>query len=158
MLKEFIERETARLQSMFDRMNAEGARITVFKEDGERLFGDLMDSVRVTRIAPSFDTQGVVTRTEFWLLWKSVGYDAGFQYAHTVKVVRCRVVDPGIELDLTDDRGRRHLLELIEPCQEAEWARDWKRWQEYRAENRERFQEIDRDLLAEHIRIAEEWH
>ena len=30
MMKEFIEQETARLQAKFDRMNAEGARITVF--------------------------------------------------------------------------------------------------------------------------------
>jgi hypothetical protein len=158
MMKEFIDQETARIQAIFDRMNAEGTRITVFNEDGSRLCGDLVDSLRVTRIAPFFDSQGAVTRTDFWLLWKSIGYDEGFQYAHTIKVEKCHVEDPGIEIELTDDHGRRHLLELIEPHQEAEWARDWKRWQEYRAENRERFEETDRELLAEHIRIAEEWH
>jgi hypothetical protein len=158
MMKDFIRQETARLQALFDRLNAEGARITVFGEDGGRLCGDLVDSLRVTRIAPFFDTRGTVTRTDFWLLWKSVGYDEGFQYAHTIKVVKCHVQDPGIEIELADDQGRRHLLELIEPHQEAEWARDWKRWQQYREENRERFEEIDRQLLAEHIRIAEEWH
>ncbi|HEY3417248.1 MAG TPA: hypothetical protein VGM23_10230 [Armatimonadota bacterium] len=157
-MKEFIELETARLQTMFNRMNAEGIRITVFNEIGSRLFGDLVDSLRVTRIAPFFDSQGAVTRTDFWLLWKSVGYDEGFQYAHTIKVVKCHVEDPGIEIELSDDQGRRHLLELIEPHQEEEWARDWIRWQQYRKDNRERFEQIDRDLLAEHIRIAEEWH
>lgn len=157
-MKEFIEQETARLQAMFGRMNTEGTRITVFSADGSRLCGDLVDSLRVTRIAPFFDTQGAVTRIDFWLLWKSIGYDEGFQYAHTIKVVKCHVEDPGIEIELTDDHGRRHLLELIEPHQEEGWARDWKRWQQYRAENRERLEEIDRDLLAEHIRIAEEWH
>jgi hypothetical protein len=156
-MKEFITKERVRLQAMFDRMNAEGVRITVFNEDGSRLFGDLVDSLRVTRIAPFFDSQGAVTRTDFWLFWKCVGYDEGFQYAHTTKVVKCRVVDPGIEIELTDDQGRRHLLELIEPHQEAELARDWKHWQQYREENRERFAEIDRELLAEHVRIAEEW-
>lgn len=156
-MKEFIERETSRLQAMFTRMNAEGARITVFNADGSRLFGDLLDSLRVTRIAPFFDTRGAVTRTDFWLLWKSVGYDEGYHYAHTIKVIKCRVVDPGIEIELTDDQGRRHLLELIEPHQEAELARDWKRWRQYCEEKRARFEEIDRELLAEHIRIAEEW-
>lgn len=156
-MKEFIEQETARVQVMFDRMNREGTRITVFNEDGSRLFGDLVDSLRVTRIAPQFDAKGAVVRTDFWLLWKSVGYDEGFQYAHTIKVVKCRVVDPGIEIDLMDDHGRRHLLELIEPIQEPEWAQDWKHWQQYRQENRQLFEEIDQQLLAEHIRIAEEW-
>ena len=112
----------------------------------------------MTRIAPFFDAQGAVTRIDFWLLWKSIGYDEGYQYAHTITVVKCLVVDPGIEIELTDDQGRRHLLELIEPHQEAELAGDWKRWRQYREENRERFDEIDRELLAEHIRIAEEWH
>ena len=158
MMQEFIAQETARLQVMFDRMNAEGTRITVFNDDGSCLLGDLVDNLRVTRIAPFFDSQGAVTRTDFWLLWKSVGYDEGFQYAHTIKVLKCHVEDPGIEIELTDDQGRRHLLELIEPHQEAEWARDWERWQKYRTENRERLEEIDQELLAEHIRIAEEWH
>jgi hypothetical protein len=158
MMQEFIAQETARLQAIFARMNAEGTRITVFNEDGSRLLGDLLDSLRVTRIAPFFDSQGTVTRTDFWLLWKSVGYDDGFQYAHTIKVVKFRVVDPGIEIELTDDQGRRHLLELFEPHQEAPWARDWMHWRQYREENRERFEEIDLELLAEHIRLAEEWH
>ena len=60
MLQEFIAQETARLQAIFDRMNAEGARITVFNEDGSRLFGDLVDSLRVTRIAPFFDAQATL--------------------------------------------------------------------------------------------------
>ena len=122
------------------------------------MLGDLVDSLRVMRIAPYFDAQGALTRTDFWLLWKSVGYDEGFQYAHTIKVLKCRVEDPGIEIELIDDLGRRHLLELIEPHQEAGWARDWKHWQLYREENRELFEMIDQELLAEHIRIAEEWH
>ena len=68
------------------------------------------------------------------------------------------MVDPGIEVELTDDQGRRHLLELIEPHQEEGCARDWKRWRQYREDSRERFELIDQELLSEHIRIAEEWH
>ena len=36
-------------------------------------------------------------------------------------------------------------------------AADWNRWREYKAENRERFERIDAELLAEHIEIAENW-
>ena len=36
-------------------------------------------------------------------------------------------------------------------------AADWKRWHEYKAANRERFERIDAELLAEHIEIAEGW-
>jgi len=39
-------------------------------------------------VAPHFDAQGEVKRVDFWLLFKAVGYDEGFQHAHTVKVVR----------------------------------------------------------------------
>ena len=60
-------------------------------------------------------------------------------------------------LDLVDDRERRFHLELIFPGQEPDLAADWKRWREYKAENREMFQRIDAQLLAEHIKIAEEW-
>ncbi len=34
---------------------------------------------------------------------------------------------------------------------------DWKDWQAYKRQNKDRFELIDADLLAEHIKIAEEW-
>ena len=34
---------------------------------------------------------------------------------------------------------------------------DWKDWQAYKRQNEDRFERIDADLLAEHIKIAEEW-
>jgi len=43
------------------------------------------------------------------------------------------------------------------PDQEPDLAADWRRWRRYKSENRDRFERIDADLLAEHVRIAEEW-
>jgi len=107
-------------------------------------------------VAPHFDAGGEVKRVDFWLLFKAVGYDEGFQHAHTVKVVRWSQEDTYL-IDLTDDRGRRFHVELLFPDQEPDLAADWRRWRRYKSENRDRFERIDADLLAEHVRIAEEW-
>jgi len=48
-------------------------------------------------------------------------------------------------------------VELVFPDQEPDLASDWRSWRRYKSENRDRFERIDADLLAEHVRIAEEW-
>jgi len=158
-MQEFIQQEKARLQEEFRLFNERGSYVTVYNEDdGQRLFRDIADSFLVTRVAPRFDAQGKVTHTDFWLLWKVLGYDQGFQHSHTIKVVRWwRDGGDWAEMDVVDDVGRRHHIELIEPICEAAYAADWNRWQAYRRENQERFEKIDAQILAEHVRIAEEW-
>ena len=100
--------------------------------------------------------QGNVTQVDFWLFHKALGYHEGFQHAHTIKVLRWSQEDTYL-LDLVDDRGRRFHIELIFPELERDLGADWKRWNEYKAENREMFERIDAQLLAEHIEIAENW-
>lgn len=158
-MQEFIQQEKARLQEEFRLFNERGSYVTVYNEDdGQRLFRDVSDSFVVTRVAPQFDAQGKVTHTDFWLLWKVLGYDQGLQHAHTIKVVRWwRDGGDWVEMDVVDDVGRRHHIELIEPICEAAYAADWNRWQAYRRDNVERFERIDAQILAEHVRIAEEW-
>ena len=48
----------------------------------------MIDGYAVTPVAPYFDAGGNVTRVDFWLFFKALGYDEGFQHAHTIKVVR----------------------------------------------------------------------
>jgi len=160
-VKEFIGEEKARIQGLLRLFNERGSRMEVFGEDKKRLFGELVDSFTVTRIAPHFDAQGKHTHSDFWLLWKSVGYNNGWQYAHTVKIVQVTVHDTTencwLIVDLTDDRGRRFHVEIIEPITEADYALDWRDWQKYKAENAAMFARIDAELLREHLQIAEEW-
>ena len=168
-MKDFIEQEKQRLQVALLWFNSRGSRMTV-SERGSGVFLDtLVDSFTVTRIAPHFDAAGNHLRTDFWLLWKALGYDEGFQYAHTIKVINVQVDDnltaghEGKEttawliVDLTDDLGRIHHIEVIEPVSEPELAADWQRWIAYRQKNAERFLRIDDQLQAEHLRIAEDW-
>jgi hypothetical protein len=157
-MQEFIQQEKARLQDEFRLFSERGSYVTVYNEDnGEQLFRDIADSFFVTRVAPQFDAQGKMTHTDFWLLWKVVGYDQGFQHSHTIKVVRWwRDGGDWAEKDLVDDVGRRHHIELIEPTCEAAYAADWNCWQAYRRENRDMFAQIDAQILAEHVAIAEE--
>ena len=160
-MKEFIEQEKQRLEGLLRLFNERGSRMEVYGEDGKRILGDLVDSFTVTRLAPHFDAQGNHTGSDFWLLWKSVGYDNGWQYAHTVKIVQVRVRDTledcWLIVDLTDDQGRRFHVELIEPVIEKDYAADWRDWQDYKAKNTEMFARIDAQLLEEHLRIAEGW-
>ncbi len=155
-MKEFIDKEKARLQALFEPFNEGGSWMTLLESGREPVRMGLVDSYKVTRVAPHFDAQGEVKRVDFWLLFKAVGYDEGFQHAHTVKVVRWSQEDSYL-IDLTDDRGRRFHVELVFPDQEPDLAADWRRWRRYKSENRDRFERIDADLLAEHVRIAEEW-
>ncbi len=160
-MREFIEQEKARLQAELRLFNERGSRMELYGEDGKCIFEELVDSFIVTRLAPKFDARGEHTGSDFWLLWKSAGYNNGWQYAHTVKIVKVRVRDRlegcWLIVDLTDDLGRRMHVELIEPISEPDYAADWKQWQAYKAENAEMFARIDERLMTEHLRIAEEW-
>ena len=117
----------------------------------------LVDSYTVTRVAPHFDAQGNVTKTDFLVMFKSVGYNNGYQYTHTIKVVGWGREDT-YELDLTDDRGRHYHIELIMDVTEHYYVLDWRKWQSYKAENAAEFEIIDAQLLAEHTTIAEGWN
>lgn len=153
---EFIAEEKAKLQALFDEFNRDGS-LMVMREgcDTPLPFG-LIDSYIVTRVAPHFDAAGAVTKTDFWLMFKSVGYNNGFQYAHTIKAMDLSREDT-YELDLTDDRDRRYHIELIMDATEHDYVIAWGKWQRYKAENRSEFDVIDAQLFEEHTKIAEGW-
>lgn len=156
-MRDFIAEEKARLQGLFDQFNENGSWMEMREgKDGPLEFG-LIDSYTVTRVAPHFDAAGNVTKTDFWVLFKSAGYNNGWQYVHTIKVVEWSQDDTYL-LDLTDDRGRRYHIELLFPIQDRVLALDWKSWQSYKAENTTMFEQIDSQLLDEHTRIAEGWN
>ncbi len=155
-MNELIDQEKMLLQALFDPFNRDGSWMTLAEGRQEPVPLGVIDSYTVLRVAPHFDARGNVTKVDFWLFFKALGYDEGFHHAHTVKVVRWSQRDTYL-LNLVDDRGRRFHIELIFPEQEPELAADWNQWRGYRTENRERFERIDASLLAEHIEIAENW-
>ena len=155
-MKEFIASEKARLQALFDEFNRDGSIIVMREGRDTPLPLGLVDSYTVTRVAPHFDAQGNTTKMDFWVMWKSVGYDNGYQYTHTIKVVD-RGREDTYELDLTDDRGRRYHIELIMDVTEHDYVVDWRTWQSYKAANAAEFVIIDTQILTEHTAIAEEW-
>ena len=116
----------------------------------------LVDSFIVTRVAPKFDAAGNHTGTDFWLLWKAVGYDQGARHRHTVKVVRWWQDDVYM-IDFVDTYDRHHHAEYPMEQTEPNEIRDLKIWHDYKKANAAHFAEIDAGVLEEHIRIAEEW-
>jgi len=155
-MREFIASEKTRLQVLFEEFNRDGSIMVMREGHDTPLPLGLVDSYIVTRVAPSFDAAGNVTKTDFWVMFKSVGYNNGYQYAHTIKVVGWGSED-SYELDLTDDRGRRYHIELIMDIAEHDYVVDWRTWHSYKAANAAEFEIIDTQLLAEHRAIAEGW-
>ncbi len=155
-MQEFIAQEMARLQALFEEFNRDGSFIVLREGRGEPLPLGLVDSYTVTRVAPHFDAAGNVTKTDFWVMWKSVGYDNGYQYTHTIKVTGWSQDDTYL-IDLVDDRGRRYHVELIMDATEHDYVLAWRKWQRYKAENAPEFAVIDSQILEEHARIAEGW-
>src|SRR5689334_2997422 len=136
-MKEAIEAEKAKLQRMFDLVHEDGSYMRlVAKGDSAVDFG-LIDSYLVTRVAPVFGTDGSLNKVDFWLFWKSAGYDEGFQYAHTIKVVDWEQEDSFL-LDLVDDNGERFHVEGLVPPAEPRYVEQWARWREHKASDPER--------------------
>lgn len=167
-MKMFIEQEKRRIEKELSLMNEQGSTISMKDSDGTHLFETLAASFMVTRVEPRFDMHGNHRKTDFWLFWKEVGYQESRQAAHTIKVVDVKVDDSyaiddpdsnttWLIADLTDDRGRRFHLEVIEPGAQPDKAEFWKEWTGYRSSNRKMFDEIDRDILEEHLNIAGSW-
>jgi hypothetical protein len=155
-MKEFIEKEKAKLQDLFAPFNDGGSWMSLVEPGRDPVRLGIVDSYTIIRVAPHFDAEGEVKRVDFWLLVTTVGYDEGFQHAHTVKVVGWSQGDTYL-LDLVDDRNRKYHIELIFPDHEPDLASDWTHWRRYKMRNRDRFSLIDADLMSEHRQIAEEW-
>lgn len=155
-MKDFISSEKERLQALFDEFNKEGSLMVMREGHDTPLPFGLIDSYTVTRVAPHFNATGNVTKTDFWLMFKSVGYNNGYQYTHTIKVVSWSQDDTYL-IDLTDDRDRRYHVELIMDATEHDYVVAWRKWQRYKSENAAEFEIIDAQLLDEHTKIAEAW-
>lgn len=156
-MKEFIQKEKARIQEAFREFNERGAWMVLRDGAGKvdiRL--GLVDSFIVTRVAPKFDASGNHTGTDFWLLWKAVGYDDAYQHSHTVKVVRWWQDDVYM-IDFVDSFDRHHHAEFPLDITEPDVIRDMRIWHAYKEANAARFAKIDAGILEEHIRIAEGW-
>lgn len=155
-MQDFIANEKAKLQALFGEFNRDGSLMVMREGHDTPLPFGLIDSYIVTRVAPHFDSVGNVTKTDFWLMFKSVGYNNGFQYTHTIKVIEWSQDDTYL-IDLTDDLGRRYHIELIMDVTEHDYVVAWRKWQRYKSENASEFVVIDAQIRDEHIRIAEEW-
>ena len=69
-MKEFIEKEKARLQALFEPFNTGGSWMTLAEKGRDSVRVGIVDGFTVTRVAPQFDAGGNVTRVDFWLLFE----------------------------------------------------------------------------------------
>ncbi len=155
--KDLVRREKDRLQKYFDPFNEKGSTLSIkMPGDREPLVLGIYDSYIVTRVVPFLNKKnGEIARTVFWLFFKSLGYDAGFQYCHTKKMVGLTQED-SYELDLKDDGGIEYHIELIFPELEPELAMAWLDWKEYKKDRHAWFAEADPQIKERHLQIARE--
>ncbi len=110
------------------------------------------------RAAPPFPKIHLPPITEICLAYGATAFLSCFWPRNKMHLVGhqalcpCDTLENGWHIvDLTDDRGRRFHVELIEPITEADYARDWRDWQKYKAANAGTFVRIDAELLREHL-------
>ncbi len=158
-MKHDLEAEKARLQEEFRLFNEQGATITIFEDDGERILKDQIDSLLVTRVAPCRDRSVSSDPMDFWLLWRPIGYQSGERFWHTAKIVRWSRPggDDFAEIDLYDDQGRHYNVDLMEPNIEADLFALRCAWLDFKKEHPEQFV-ADEQMMAYHVEMAEHWH
>lgn len=156
-MSDLVRIECHKLQNLFAPFNSKGAWMSVDMIDGQKPidFG-LMDSFVPIRVLPYVDKSGDVTSVVFWLLFKSAGYNNGWQYSHTKKMVSW-IQDDTYELDLVDDDGWKYHIELIFPELDPGMKKLWDDWQKYKRSRAQYFKEIDRNILRDHVDIANNW-
>jgi hypothetical protein len=168
-MNEVIAQEKSRIQNLFRLFNQNGCRMQVREHGGENFIDTIIAEWIVTRIAPHFDTAGKITRVDFWVVWKELGYSEDRRCCHTTKIIGVDVddtlpaeidgqtIDAWLIVELIDERKRIHHIEMIEPVTEPDHAADWKQWTQYRTDHPNLFKRIDESVLEEHLEMAEEW-
>ena len=137
------------LTHVFDHLNQTGCWLGIFWPDGDYTRIGVQARIENTRVA---DDGAAV-----WVTLWSVGYQEGWQYVHTVKVVRWSSDDAPLEIDLVDEMGRQLHIEAIEPYTEPNEAAVWQEWQVYYRREQTLFAQIDATLREEHRQIAATW-
>jgi len=132
-MKEFIEKEKARLQAFFAPFIEGGLWIALVGPGRELFRLGLIYGYAVSRMAPSFDAGGKLKRIDFWFLFKEVGYDEGSQNTNIVRAI-CWFLEGTYLNNLMYNRSWRFHVELVFPDQEPDLA-DWRCWQRYNLDN-----------------------
>jgi len=137
------------LKTVLEHLNTVGCWLGIFWPDGDYTRLGVQARLEITRVA---DDAAAV-----WVTLWSVGYQEGWQFVHTINVVRWSSDDPPLEIDLVDERGRQFHIEAIEPITEPDEAAVWQAWQAFRDREQALFASIDAALHEEHRQIAATW-
>lgn len=137
------------LQQIFDHLNEAGCWLGIYWPDGDYTRIGVQAHFEITRVTND--------ETAVWVTLWSVGYQEGWQYVHTIKVVRRSSDDPPLEIDLVDERGRQFHIEAIEETTEPDEAAVWQAWKTFREHEQALFASIDATLREEHLQIAASW-
>lgn len=137
------------LKNVLEHLSTVGCWLGIYWPDGDYTRIGVQARLEITRVADD--------ATAVWVTLWSVGYQEGWQFVHTIKVVRWSSDDPPLEIDLVDERGRQLHIEAIEPFTEPNEAAVRQAWLAYRECEQVLFESIDATLSEEHRQIAATW-
>jgi len=152
-LPETIQNEKARVQAALDKVTDPGATMLITFDDGGSVSIEV-DSFVVLRALPQVDADGKVKQWRYDLLVKEIGYDQSMQYAHLISKTTFRQ-DHAYCARFKDEHGTEYVANVIEPDIDPVRKAVFEKWRAQKAADRERFDRIDAQLLAEYTEMAE---
>lgn len=140
------------VEELFAIYNRDGARMEMTEGPNKLDFG-VIDGIQIIRSKTSYDGKSKAVDLVFWVMFREIGYQNGFQYVHSFKVMEW-VADGSGKIVLTDDTNRQFTIDLLRT--RVEQMR-WSQWKGYKAMNLDVFDYADEVSLEEHLGFAERW-
>lgn len=153
-MKEILEVEKQRMQSVVDRILEPGAVLLAESPDSEvdaiRIEVDRFD---ILFARPVLDVDGAVAGYYYWTVCFSMGFDfGGPQHIRTYKMMNVNKAHENL-LYFRDHRGDSCMLESLDEIDTHARA-EVHRWRQYKEKKNEQFQRLYRDFTDEHTEMA----
>lgn len=153
-MKEILEKEKQRMQSVIDRILEPGAVLRA--ESPEPDAGDVrisVDRLDILFARPVLDAGGAVAGFYYWAVCFSMGFDfGGPQYIRTYKMMDVKQERENL-IYFRDHRGDACMLESLDEVDD-DGRDEVRRWRKYKEEKKEQFERLYRDFTSEHTEMA----
>lgn len=153
-MKETLEKEKRRMQSVVDRVVESGAVLRAESSDPDggvvRISVDRFD---ILFARPVLDAGGAVAGFYYWAVCFSMGFDfGGPQYIRTYKMMDVKQARENL-IYFTDHRGDACMLESLDEVDD-DGRDEVRRWRKYKEGKKEQFERLCRDFTDEHMEMA----
>jgi len=153
-MKEILEKEKQRMQSVVDRIMGPGAVLLVETGGPEGIDIRIqVDRFDILFARPILDAGGAVAGFYYWAVCFSMGFDfGGPQYIRTYKMMDVKQARENL-IYFNDHRGDACMLESLDEIDD-DGRDDVRRWRKYKREKKEQFDRLYSNFTDEHTEMA----